>query len=82
MSVLVDEVVAVVQWDGYWEGLICPFPRCTCLGGEPIRSGPKVWRGGGRCGRVSKLTGDNDGWHGCLNPVVRTEEGEILGLYI
>ena len=41
-----------------------------------------MWRGGRKCGWASELTRDDDARHGRLNPVVRTEVDEILGLYI
>ena len=42
----------------------------------------KVWRGGGKCGRASKLTGDDNARHSCLPPGVRADVSEILGPYI
>ena len=40
----------------------------------------KVWRSGRKCGRAPRLTRYDDARHRCLNPVVRTEVGEIFWL--
>ena len=41
-----------------------------------------MWWSGQKCGRASKLTGDDDGWGRRLCPVVRTEVREVTGVYI
>lgn len=42
----------------------------------------KVWRSGRKCGRTSRLTRDDNTRDRCLNPGVRAEVGEIIGLWI